>query len=60
MVGILPCTGTAGSDVRSTKERGCGRNYNTLQQFMLHCNNNGVKLPPRSKFAGNGAINAAQ
>jgi hypothetical protein len=27
---------------------------------MLHCNKNGVTLPPRSGFAGDGAIDAAQ
>jgi len=27
---------------------------------MLHCNKNGVRLPLRSRFAGNGAIDAAQ
>jgi len=46
--------------LESTKERGCGHNNNTLPQFMLHCNKNGVTLPLRSRFAGNGAIDAAQ
>jgi hypothetical protein len=27
---------------------------------MLHCNKNGVTLPPRSRFASDGAIDAAQ
>jgi hypothetical protein len=43
-----------------TEERGCGCNDNTLPQFMLHCNKNGVTLPPRSSFASDGAIDAAQ
>jgi hypothetical protein len=44
----------------STDERGYGPNNTTLPQFMLHCNKNGVRLPRRSRFAGNGAIDAAQ
>jgi len=46
--------------LESTKEHGCGRNDNTLAQFMLHCNKNGVTLPLRLRFAGDGAIDAAQ
>jgi hypothetical protein len=46
--------------LESTKERGCGRNNNTLPQFMLHCNKNGVTLSLRSRFASDGAIDAAQ
>jgi hypothetical protein len=59
MAGRSPITGTAGSDVKDN-ERGCGRNNNTLAQFMLHCNTKGVTLDPRSRFASDGAIDAAQ